>query len=230
MKVSKSNMMEIDSYSLDAGQVIDYKGVLNEAVRVFSDQALITKNSDNVTLKDLQLAKGKAENYLSAVAGLIEISHKVELLTAEKDKFKRVDELRLLNNLRNQFEKAASFSDKLMDMCMSQLESLESELMTNTKDVTGIILKISAVQEFMSNAIVALTNINNGTSKLIKIERESGGRSSSDVKTSNTSINTFLDRDEKDNVPKVKPRKISEKELRESLKGNRILNIDEDEF
>lgn len=201
---------------------LEYDSILNEAIKIFTDQALITKKADEVTLQDIQLAKGKSENFLASIAGLIEISHKVELLSAERHKFKRKDELELLNSLREQFHKSAKFSNKIIDSCLSRLDALEERMSSNDTLKPEDFAEFMMLQNYMNSAIETLTAINTGTGKLIKTERESGGRSGNDSKVTATNISNFLSGLASDskgkNIQKTnKPRKLSQKEVLQAM-------------
>lgn len=200
---------------------IDFEGVFTEAVAIFAEQALMTKDAGDIDIKALQLSKAKADNFLAAIGGMTEISHKVELLAAEKYKFKRIDELNLLNSLRRQFEQATSFSAQTIDLCATRLNDLVERMGTN--DMSSIQIedleKLGALQGSMENAINTLNTISLGAGKLIKTERESGGRSMGNTKNNTTNINTFLKTFETAKDTKggpdgaTAPRKLTEEEL-----------------
>jgi len=67
---------------------MDFREVFKKAVDIFSDQAMLSKDVSEITIKDLEISKAKANNFLDAIAGILELSRQVDILSAEKYKFK----------------------------------------------------------------------------------------------------------------------------------------------
>lgn len=155
-----------------------HEDLIRVAMDIFGEQANISSNSSEVTSEKLQLSKARSDNFLASVSGIIEMSNKIELLQAQQYKFKRHDELRLLNNLREQYEKAAKFSNTVMNTCLNKMEDLQYNIMENQGTIDDeILMEIGALSNMMDNAVVSLRNISKGSTELLKAERETGGRS-----------------------------------------------------
>lgn len=227
-KKSKKDATEVmvhKSYELGMVAGINFEEILTEAVTLFAQQALITRDSENVTIKDLQLAKGKADNFLSSISNMLEISHSVDLLSAEKYKFRRADELKLLNNLREQFNEAAEFSKESMKFCKDGLTRIQNKMQQEDYAITADdMAEFNMYQGHMANSIATLNTIAKGAGQLIKHERETGGRSSGTVKSNSTNVNAFLENlvtpEEGGNgKPTKKPRKLTEEEVLATMAG-----------
>lgn len=219
---------------------LNFTTLYDKALKVFSEQAMMGAEGTDIDVAALKKSKMKSENFLDAVAGILEIAHKVDLLEAQKDKFKRVDELRILNSLRTQFEKSAEFSDQILDSCRGQLEHLMREMETGVLDLENI-EKLSMMQGIMERAVGNLSTISSGTTRLIKSERETGGRSSGTTGGGNNiNVTSFLDSfggggkggsggggkggsDESNKLPPgVTPRKIGVEELTDILEKDTV--------
>jgi hypothetical protein len=228
-KKAKKDVTEVmvhKSYELGMVAGINFEEILTEAVTLFAQQALITRDSETVTLKDLQLAKGKADNFLSSISNMLEISHSVDLLSAEKYKFRRADELKLLNNLREQFNEAAEFSRESMKFCKDGLTRIQNKMQQEGYAITADdMAEFNMYQGHMANSIATLNTIAKGAGQLIKHERETGGRSSGTVKMNSTNVNAFLENlvtpeeGGDGGKHKKKPRKLTEEEVLATMAG-----------
>jgi len=96
-KVGKVNSLSFSS--------ADLLKLFETAAQVFSDQAMVGSGAKDTTVKDLELTKAKANSFLDALNGVIEIQHQVEILSAQQQGFKRNDELRVLNLQRETNER-----------------------------------------------------------------------------------------------------------------------------
>jgi len=193
---------------------VDYEAIYGQALQLFGEQAKTGVNGD---IDDINLTKARTENFMSSLAGMLEISNKIELLLGNGDKFKRIDELRLLNKLRTQYEKSADFSEYMIDMCTSKLDEIKEGVEENGIDEETL-LEAGQLSGLMSNAISNLKTLSEGTSKLIKAERETGGRSYGNdnslvnVNNYNNSYTDMSDNKKKYSSKNVKPKKISMEE------------------
>lgn len=170
---------------------IDFEGVLDGAVALFGEQAaLMTKPAETITIKEIQLSKAKSENFLASIAGMIEISHTVEVLRAEKDKFKRKDELRLLNRLFKQYDRISTFSEKALDLSMDQLEALDEDFAEEGLTEEGL-QRMGMLHGYMENSVNTLNSLARGISGLIKTERSSGARGN-ELLRGGTSMNSLM--------------------------------------
>lgn len=225
-------MNEVTKFSDIA--TIDYNLVAKTAVELFADQALLGKNATDITIKDLETSRAKSNNFMEAIAGLVEISHKVELLSAEKDKFKRADELRTLNMQRDMIEMQTKGVHKTLEMAIERLEQLEKNLREGFADEdeeNKVTDQIAMMQQVMTMSVDTGQKLVASLSRLIQLERYSGGRSwgySQRAMTTNIKLVEMLD-GEKGKKPN-EIRDITPDELREMQSSNYADDIDDGDF
>lgn len=173
-----SKELALSSVVTSLGDVaqMDFSKVFDKAIEVFSSQAMLDKPASEVTIKDLEISKAKANNFLDAIAGIIEISHQVEVLSAEKEKFRRQDELDILNSLRRTIaiqskalEKNAHIAAQQLEHISSQMEDAESALAVDSE-------RLALIQSVLNSSIDIGSKLISSAAKLIHLERHSGGR------------------------------------------------------
>jgi len=170
MKNGKELTTKSTGMSLENVASMDFEKVFHKAVEIFSDQMMLEKDPNEITVKDLEVSKAKANNFLDAIAGVLEISHQVEVLSAEKDKFKRSDELRVLNSLRRSTEKCALGLESTISMAQERLEMLMQDISQADPE------KIAMLQAVLNSCVETGQKLIGSMSRLVQLERMSGGR------------------------------------------------------
>jgi hypothetical protein len=211
---------------------VDFSEMYSQSVKIFSEQARLAASPDKLNLMDLQVSRTRTENFLNAISGMLEIADKVELLGAEKFKFKRIEELAVLNSLMDRYSSATIYVKKNMDLCQKELGVLYAKMEDDGED-SGLteddINKMSTLQRFMEQSIDMIKKLSDGTGKLIETERKSGGRKMGDDRPL-VAMNSYMDSfknestgdDKKETVVDVTPaRKLSESEIRRALENSK---------
>jgi len=164
---------------------MDFREVFKKAVDIFSDQAMLSKDVSEITIKDLEISKAKANNFLDAIAGILELSRQVDILSAEKYKFKRVDELEILNSLRRTIALQAKSLEKNAFVAQSQLDIMINDPLSTDPE------KLALVQSVLNSSIDVGNKLITSTAKLIHLERHSGGGSWGNHRHGGLSIKTI---------------------------------------
>lgn len=154
---------------------MDFEKVYETALRLFSDQALLDKKDiSKVTIKDLEAARAKSDSFLESLGHLFEINHQVELLQADKYKFKRKDELDLLHSLRKSCTMMAKSLEKNLEITIAKLGDIERRMVD---DPAGVDYEeLAGVQAVMNSCVDTSQKLIASTSRLIQTERYSGTR------------------------------------------------------
>lgn len=157
---------------------IDYRLLTEKAQELICEQALMDKEIKDLTIKDLETSRAKTNNFLEALSGLVEISHRIELLSAEKDKFKRKDELDLLHALRETTTKQAKLLSETTDIAAQHLKNLEEKLANeeNPEEITKICDSIELMQTNLERGVDTNQKLAATANRIIQTERFSGGR------------------------------------------------------
>ncbi len=216
-QVEKGNELRLASFA-DVSN-IDFAAVYSKALEIFSDQAMLGKDPTKISVKDLEISKAKANNFLDAIAGIVELSHQVEVISASKDNFKRSDELSVLNSLRRTCEISAKGIERLLKKAIVHMEYLEGldEDQVSVQD-------LASMQNILNENITTSQKLIASLSRLIQLERMSGNRPFGAVRTGTLSVGHLKEFDkEKDNAGVAAPRQLSKEELAEMLD-------DEDDF
>jgi hypothetical protein len=173
---------------------IDFSKVFEKAIEIFSDQAMLDKSVSDITIKDLEISKAKANNFLDAIAGVIEISHQVDVLSAERDKFRRKDELAILNSMRRTvatqteaLEKNAMIASAQLSKMMETPETIDAE-------------RLALLQSVLNSSIDVGSKLISSASKLIHLERHSGGKPWGSNRYGVGSIKTISELDKADSA------------------------------
>ena len=190
---------------------IDFDKVFKKALELLSDQAMLGQDTKNISIKDLEISRSKVNNFLSAIGGILEISHQVELLSAEKDKFRRKDELTILNSLRRCCEMSAKTLEGNMKLTQGKLNALEADINEVSPE------SIAILQSVLHSNIDAGQKLIGAISRLIQLERLSGARSWGGHRDTNPSITLIegLDKGDrgKNKSSRGAPREIKMDEL-----------------
>lgn len=150
---------------------MDFSKMFDKAVEIFNEQMGFDKDPKDIKLADLELSRAKAKNYIEAIANIAEISHQVEVLKAERDKFKRSDELGVLNSLMRTLQGQASITERSAQMIQDKMDEYESDMSQVGPE------ELALLQTVLQSNIDTTSKIIAGTSRLIQVERLSGGRS-----------------------------------------------------
>lgn len=128
------------------------------------------EKEDKTSLKDLTLDRAKTENFMQGVDDMIELSHKAELLTTDAFKFKRRDELQLMQSLLNIFLRVSEFTEQRIELAVRTLEVMLAKPAAFNMDM------IKLVEEQLNDGLDKACVISDKIEKLIKTERFSGNR------------------------------------------------------
>ena len=200
---------------------IDFKKVAEKAVELFADQSLIKKDADKVTLKDIELSKSKANTFLDSLAGLVEVQHKIDLISTYNQGFKRSDELEILNSLREIVSIQTKELKRNMEIARGQQDHLIKALERCEDDEEGqdkreqLTVHIGLLRDTIRESVDTGQKLISSTNRLIQLERYSGGKSWGN-KPSATSNIKLIDMDsgeEGKGGVKKPPRAISADEM-----------------
>ena len=200
--------------------VLNLKKVFDNAIAVFTDK--------DVSLPDLALQSAKTHSFLDSISGVTAASHEFEVLSGDKDKFKRVDELYLLNALREQCGEQVETNGELGKVIQTKLQEMrENSTEFTPEEIANFMLVVDTHRKGTTEMI---TNVD----KLIRLERSSGGREWGPRKSINPNIGYLSGVDAMSRGLEmgangrigpggaggrpIKPRKLSEKDLND-IKG-----------
>jgi hypothetical protein len=158
---------------------LDFDMIYAKASEYFKELAGF--DGEDVTITSLEVSKRKADNFLSSMSGLLEIAHQVEVLSAERDKFRRKDELDVLNSLRRACAKASNSLEQTMGMAEDRMEMLRA----NPEGVDPE--SIALLQSVLHQSIDTAQKLISAFSRLVQLERMSGGRPFGAVKAATMS-------------------------------------------
>lgn len=159
---------------------IDTSLLLNHATKLLAENLIQACSDNDITPSELHLSKLKTQNLMDSISNVIEVTHGIELIKAQKSQFKRADELTILNSLRTQYEAATEQSDRTVKLLSEHASRLLDKLENNSDEFTEEDwLKLSTTQRHLYSSVDLMGNIGTGIQKLIKTERDTGGRSTS---------------------------------------------------
>lgn len=201
--------LSILNSSMESVATMDFEKVFTKAVEIFADQAMLDKKPEEVDIKELEISKAKANNFLAAISGVIEISHQVEVLSAENDKFKRKDELAILHSLRRSCEMSAKTLEGNMQITQEKLTAMQEDIENVEPD------QIFTLQTVMHSNIDAGQKLIGSISRLIQLERLSGSRPWGASKQGSLSLSLIkgLDGADEGGDPTKAPRELTPEEL-----------------
>lgn len=216
-QVAAGNELRLASFADVAN--IDFTKVYEKALEIFSDQAMLDKDPANISVRDLEISKAKANNFLDAIAGIIELSHQVDVIAAAKDNFKRSDELAVLNSLRRTCTLGAKGVEKLLRKSIQHMEYLES-----LEDAEVTVQDIAGLQTIINENVNTSQKLIASMSRLIQLERLSGNRPFGSGRSGTLSVGHLKEFGKEDpTAGAVGPRQLSKQEVAAMLE-------DEDDF
>lgn len=154
---------------------LNFRAVAQKAWELLGEQAMVGKENADITVEGLELGRAKASSFLDAINGLLEVSHQVELLQAEQYKFKRTDELKIMHSLRRLCGHQAKNLEKTVKIASKRLEELMEGI---DEDLVGSERAdaIAQMQSVISSNIDGAAKVTSSFSRLVQLERISGGR------------------------------------------------------
>lgn len=218
MSKDKKELSVVEPSSLVESGNVNFNTLYDTAIDLISDQALVASESGELSMADLRLSKAKTENFMDAIGSMLEISHKVEMLSADPKKFKRGRELDLLNGLFSQYEEGYAFLKSSMTICTDQLERIQQKAEDDELTQEDIDQMVS-LRSLMSDSMKMLKSLAAGSVDLIKAERETGGRSVGGGGGPAITMQSFMESFEggkgggKGKKGADKPRKLSDEEI-----------------
>jgi hypothetical protein len=143
------------------------KMLFNKAMSNFVDQALSDNEED---LVDVEFKNAKSTSFVDALGNLPVISHELEILGAESNKFKRVEELAVLHKLRNQCDKQIDAEAKTLELLETKLDEMLADFENASPE------DILNMQAAVRNSREATAGMIKTFEHLIMVERKSGSR------------------------------------------------------
>lgn len=204
--MAKNGTTSDNGVAVIPGHVVNFSQMFEQAMELFAEQALLTKGAKSAKLADIELTKAKADSFLNAVSNLISISHQMDLVAEEKNRFQRKDELHLLNTLREICTKQAEAAKKTMDLISDKLEKCyEDPKSFRAEDVVMF-------HNLLEASIDSTQKIIASSSRLIQLERNSGSRPWGRAGGSSMPIGYISGLDDNNQLgdaPVQKPRRLS---------------------
>lgn len=192
---------------------IDFKKLLDTAVELFKEQALISQD-DGATLKDIELRRAKASSFLDALNNSLEVSHMAEIISARDKEFKRHQELAVMNPMLNSYELAANLCQKSMGYLVNRLNNAYENF--DNLDMK----EVNQLQAAYDNAISNMNTLVAGFSKLVTMQRQTGGLRLGARDTGSASSIAYVKGLEESGAVKEKPRVLSAEEVKALTSGN----------
>jgi hypothetical protein len=191
---------------------LDFEQLFQEAAELFHKQAL-TSQDKNATLKDIEVARASASSFLDALNNALEVTHLAEMAATRKKEFKRDDELAVMNPMLKSYQAAARLCQKSMDGLVRRLD-LAYENFDNLQ-----IAEIKQLQDAYAFAIDNMNTLVTGFSKLLTMQRKTGGLRLGARDTAGAQSITYIKglEDEGAGKPKQKPRVLSAEEFKNLL-------------
>lgn len=159
--------------------VIDFRSLFKQAAALIQEQSLINVDPNTISLKSMELSKAKANSLLEALHNVTLVTHSAEILNADSQKFKRVDEMSVLNPLLKAFGQAAVVGENSMRILVKKLEEAEASMKIESGSLEEEETKariLNYMQEAYGMCIDNLNKIVAGSARLIQLERFSQGR------------------------------------------------------
>lgn len=175
----------------DKPPVLNFTEAYGTIMGLIRDQAMLDPGATDVAnLKSLQLSRAKVQSYLEAVFNVVQLSHLHEIVESDKQKFKRKEEMDVLNPILRSLKAAAIAGEKSLIYLTKKLdvalEALENpvEITDEDREENSITFQEHLAQTEMVASIqaaytAALENVNRviaGLTRAIQLERFSGGR------------------------------------------------------
>lgn len=225
---------------------LDFNGLQAKMIELINAQAMV--DVKDISLSEIELTKAKADNYLQALNNMLEIADRFELIQAQAKKFKRTDELDMLNTLRETVHLAGQIGQRNM----KQAARVQDAILSNI-DEDGLgggvgVEALSGVEEILEQNVGRVSKLTATAAELIKLERESGGRPMGQNRSKVPTINYMMKLEEKAKEAKQEreygvgvgggggagknsaPRAMTEEEMMQlGLVGGEIVGADEGE-
>lgn len=232
LNVNEKNALAPTAYILEDGRM-DFKGLLDKAIEIFNDQASFGQKGNELSVSALELNKARANNFLDAIYGVVEVKHQVEILAAQEFAFKRKDELALLNTYRRTANLQAKSGERIIRMVMKRMKKLRLDLEkedpseypdrgTYASERARITEQIALMKTILDSTIDSLQKQVATASRLIQLERMSGNRPWNPSRSKVTAPNVVkgLEDLEEDSGtgPMGGPREMSAEELAAHMK------------
>lgn len=166
----------------DGAMEISTKLVFKKAMSNFFDQAI---KMDSKNLADVELGNAKSTSFVEALGTLPAISHELEIIGAEEYKFKRKDELEILNALKAQCLTQVQAEDQTIALIQAKL----ADLVENVEEATPE--SISMLQNALELSRGSTSRMVKTFEQLIQLERKSGSRPWGQNKATTRNINYF---------------------------------------
>lgn len=153
----------------------DFRTLYETAMSLFSQQATqALKNNNEVDLKDIELTKAKANSFLDAINNVMAVKHELDVASAEKHKFKRKDELELLNNLRIVSTIQSEVCVKNAEYIRKKVYSVYDNAEARGEEVD--VQELGTLNNILESNIDSSNKITAQSARLIQLERFSGSR------------------------------------------------------
>lgn len=177
--------------SEERAPVLNFSQAYNTMVELIRDQATLSNNGhQEADLKSLQLTRAKAQNYLEAVFNVVQLSHLHEIVESDAQKFRRVEEMEVMNPLLRSLklaaiagEKSLTYLTRKLDVALEamecEIEVDEQDRTLNTKRMQKHLLQTEMIASIQAAHTAALENVNRivaGLTRVIQLERFSGAR------------------------------------------------------
>lgn len=227
----KNEVMPV-SYILEDGRM-DFKGLLDKAVEILNDQASFNTKGSEISVAKLELNKARANNFLDAIYGVVEVKHQLEILAAQEFAFKRTDELELLNTYRRTATLQAKGGERIIRMVMKRMKKLRADLAQEdpeqyssrgeyASERARITEQIALMKTILDSTVDSLQKQVATTSRLIQLERMSGNRPWSAARSKLNNLGTIKGLEDhegdEDSVSGEGPREMTADELAQHTK------------
>lgn len=152
------------------GISVDYQKIFKKALTLFTDQA---SSDEKVDLSQIELTRAKANSFLEGLSNIVSVQHEIDIISAEKARFKRTDELRILNNLRQQCEAHSEVGKKMMEIILVRMNDMQEQM---AQGLPIEVEDLSLLQNLLEQNIDSTNKVIVSTSRIIQLERFSGSR------------------------------------------------------
>lgn len=170
---------------------IDTQKIIDHAVELFNEQAKLSSSkglSSKISLTDIEVARAKSNTFIEGLSTLRNITHELDLVNGAANSFKRNDELGLLHSLKENLKIQAKNALRVSDLISRKVEELIDSSETLTDEVS-----IEGMQAVMGTNIALTEKLVATSSRLIELERKSGGRNWGTRQDSGISIKMVSD-------------------------------------
>lgn len=196
---------------------VQFNELFDKAISIFKAQADASLgdagDGDDVSFERLELMKAKANNVLDSIGNVLELRHIVDVIKSDHLRFKRVDELKLLNRLKGQCEAQAELNESCINAVRNRmLEAYASEEGLDEEE-------LDVISGMLERGMGRTDKLVGTVNKLIKLERDSGNRAWGQRQSSSSGNINYIkglkdaEGDGYNSSRKAKPRLLSPSEL-----------------